>query len=90
MPLTLRLVDGSMPVVLDEAQGGSPLRLPGEIGGGLAQDLPIGPQRLLEEICQIHTESRCTYGAPRIHGRLRRRGRRIGCKRVARLMRVEG
>ena len=45
---------------------------------------------LLEEIRRIHTDSRCTYGAPRIHGQLRRRGRRVGCKRVARLMRAEG
>ena len=33
---------------------------------------------------------RCTYGAPRIHGQLRRRGHQIGCKRVARLMRTDG
>ena len=45
---------------------------------------------LLEEIRRIHTDSRCTYGAPRIHGQLRRRGHRVGCKRVARLMRAEG
>ncbi len=43
---------------------------------------------LLAEIRSIHTESRCTYGAPRVHGQLRRRGRQVGCKRVARLMRV--
>jgi putative transposase len=45
---------------------------------------------LLEEIRRIHTDSRCTYGAPRVHGQLRRRGHRVGCKRVARLMRAEG
>ena len=59
--------------------------------------LPLGDRRpvaravadaeLLEEIRRIHTDSRCTYGAPRIHGQLRRRGHRVGCKRVARLMR---
>jgi putative transposase len=50
----------------------------------------VADAELLEEIRQIHTESRCTYGAPRVHGQLRRRGRRVGCKRVARLMRAEG
>jgi putative transposase len=49
----------------------------------------VADAELLEEIRQIHTESRCTYGAPRVHGQLRRRGRRVGCKRVARLMRAE-
>lgn len=50
----------------------------------------IADGELLEEIRTIHTESRCTYGAPRIHGQLRRRGHQIGCKRVARLMRNDG
>lgn len=45
---------------------------------------------LLEEIRTIHRDSRGTYGAPRVHGQLQRRGRRLGCKRVARLMRSEG
>jgi putative transposase len=45
---------------------------------------------LLAEIRKIHTESRCTYGAPRVHGQLRRRGQQVGCKRVARLMRADG
>jgi transposase InsO family protein len=44
---------------------------------------------LLDEIRAIHSESRCTYGAPWIHGQLRRLGQRIGCKRVARLMRQD-
>ena len=50
----------------------------------------VADGELLEEIRAIHTESRCTYGAPRIHGQLRRRGRNVGCKRVARLMRQDG
>lgn len=47
-------------------------------------------ERLTEVICRIHTESRRTYGAPRIHGQLARRGVRVGQKRVARLMRQAG
>jgi transposase InsO family protein len=50
----------------------------------------IADAELLVEIRRIHTESRCTYGAPRVHGQLRRRGHQIGCKRVARLMRNDG
>lgn len=50
----------------------------------------VADAELLEEIRRIHTESRCTYGAPRVHGQLRRRGHRVGCKRVARLMRTDG
>ena len=45
---------------------------------------------LVTEIVEIHTASQCTYGAPRVHGQLRHRGRRVGRKRVARLMRHEG
>lgn len=45
---------------------------------------------LLEEIRTIHRDSRGTYGAPRVYGQLRRRGRQVGCKRVARLMRADG
>jgi len=47
----------------------------------------LADRALLAEIEQIHRESRCTYGAPRVHGQLGRRGVRVGCKRVARLMR---
>jgi putative transposase len=50
----------------------------------------IADDELLVEIRRIHLESRCTYGAPRVHGQLRRRGHQIGCKRVARLMRTDG
>ena len=45
---------------------------------------------LLGEIREIHHNSRCTYGAPRVWGQLRRNGRRVGRHRVARLMRAEG
>lgn len=49
----------------------------------------IADVELLVEIRRIHTDSRGTYGAPRVHGQLRRRGHRVGCKRVARLMRQQ-
>lgn len=42
--------------------------------------------QILEEIKTVHSESRSTYGSPRVHAELRRRGRRCGKKRVARLM----
>jgi len=45
---------------------------------------------LLRAIRAIHEESRGAYGAPRVHGLLRRRGIRVGRKRVARLMRDAG
>ena len=46
--------------------------------------------QLLEAIRDIHSRSRQTYGAPRVHAMLARRGVRVGRKRVARLMRSEG
>lgn len=45
---------------------------------------------LLAEIREIHAGSGGTYGAPRVHAALRARGRRVGRKRVARLMRGDG
>lgn len=44
----------------------------------------------IERIRHIHRDSGGTYGAPRIHARLRAEGMRVGNKRVARLMRQEG
>src|SRR5487761_841854 len=41
-------------------------------------------------IAEIHHRSRATYGAPRIHAELKEQGIRVGCKRVARLMRAAG
>lgn len=46
--------------------------------------------RLRLAIRAIHTESRRTYGCPRIHRELRALGQRHGRKRIARLMRHEG
>jgi putative transposase len=45
---------------------------------------------LSEKIAGIHTDSRETYGAPRIHFELRTLGVRCSRKRVARLMREAG
>jgi len=45
---------------------------------------------LCERIERIHTDSRGTYGAPRIHFELRTLGVRCARKRVARLMRESG
>lgn len=42
------------------------------------------------EIRAAHAASRKTYGSPRIHEDLKATGRRVGRKRVARLMREEG
>ena len=45
---------------------------------------------LTERIREIHKYSHGTYGAPRIHAELKKRGWRVGRKRVARLMRAAG
>jgi putative transposase len=47
----------------------------------------IADSALTETIAEIHTWSRGTYGAPRIHAELADLGVRVGRKRVARLMR---
>jgi putative transposase len=47
-------------------------------------------ERLGEAIIRIHKTSRRTYGAPRITAELRRKGTRVGRKRVARLMARHG
>jgi len=44
--------------------------------------------QLSARIAEIHRRSRETYGAPRIHAALRAQGIRVGCKRIARLMRA--
>jgi len=46
-------------------------------------------QKLLKRIHAIHKRSKGTYGAPRIQAELAEAGVRVGCKRVARLMRAE-
>jgi len=47
-------------------------------------------QELTEEIRQIHTHSRQTYGSIRVRATLRERGQAVGRRRVARLMRLAG
>ena len=48
----------------------------------------VADAALVETIRRIHYDSRCTYGAPRVHAELRiGLGMRVGRKRVARLMR---
>jgi putative transposase len=46
--------------------------------------------RLVCEIRRIHARSHGTYGAPRVHAELRRRGWAVNHKRVERLMRAHG
>lgn len=46
--------------------------------------------QLFALIRQIHVGSRCTYGAPRVHGQPRRRGGRTVHKRVPRLVLMDG
>jgi putative transposase len=45
---------------------------------------------LVGEIRRIHARSHGTYGAPRVHAELRRRGWAVNHKRVERLMRTHG
>lgn len=47
-------------------------------------------QVLAEEVVAIHTDSRQTYGSPRIVQALRSRGRRHGRNRVSRIMKSKG
>jgi putative transposase len=59
------------------------------------KDRPISPRarrdrELIALIGQIHDGSEGSYGWPRIHAELRRRGVRVSRKRVARLMRQAG
>lgn len=44
----------------------------------------------LQRIRTIHQQSRCLYGAPKVHAALRQEGERIGRNTVARLMRHHG
>lgn len=50
----------------------------------------LADEQLLAEIVDIHTSSGGTYGSPRVHAMLRRRGITVGRKRVERLMRQAG
>ena len=46
----------------------------------------LADERILVEVRKIHKDSRKTYGSPRVHAMLGRRGVHVGRKRVARLM----
>ena len=46
-------------------------------------------QVLAERVRDIHTDSKGTYGTPRVHAELRKEGMRVSRKRVARLMRLQ-
>ena len=50
----------------------------------------IADRELVKRIVQIHTASKQTYGAPRIHAELADEGTHVGRKRVERLMKAEG
>ncbi|WP_308377956.1 IS3 family transposase [Streptomyces sp. ISL-98] len=52
--------------------------------------VPVRDAELAEQITNVHTRSRGTYGAPRIHAVLKRAGAGCGRRRVARLMRAAG
>jgi putative transposase len=47
-------------------------------------------QTLAQEIGRIHSQSRRTYGSPRVMQELRKKGRRHGRHRIARLMKQQG
>jgi transposase InsO family protein len=60
-------------------------------GEGRVSDLAeLTDAWLVARIREIHSESRQTYGARRVHRALRHRGVRVGRKRVERLMRLAG
>jgi len=50
----------------------------------------VEDERLVGQIREAHTESRETYGSPRVHQALLRTGESVGRRRVERLMRENG
>ena len=53
---------------------------------GVMSDRLLDDAYLANDIVDIYRQSRGTYGSPRVWGQLRRRGIRVGEKRVARIM----
>ncbi len=47
-------------------------------------------RRLSVLVRAAHADSRRNYGSPRVHAELIAQGERVGCKRIARIMRQEG
>ena len=50
----------------------------------------LADELLIEQVRQVHDNSRGYYGSPRVTGQLRREGVPVGRRRVARLMRLAG
>ena len=57
---------------------------------GAPSSRQVGDAELTKKISAIHTESKGTYGSPRVHQELRHRGVECGRRRVTRLMRQAG
>ena len=57
---------------------------------GEASTREVSDAELTEKITAVHTESKGTYGSPRVHRELRDRGFSCGKRRVTRLMRIAG
>jgi putative transposase len=57
---------------------------------GEASIREVTDTELTEKITAVHTESKGTYGSPRVHRELRDRGLSCGKRRVTRLMRIAG
>ncbi|MGW2827165.1 IS3 family transposase [Streptomyces sp. NPDC001443] len=57
---------------------------------GMPGPRAVRDAELARQINDVHLRSRGTYGAPRIHAELKRRGTGCGRRRVARLMRAAG
>jgi putative transposase len=50
----------------------------------------VEDERLVRQIRRVHAHSRESYGSPRVHEALRRRGEAVGKRRVERIMRERG
>src|SRR5258708_30757231 len=50
----------------------------------------VSDEELLERISEVHAESKGTYGSPRVHAELVKRGVSCGRRRVSRLLRLAG